>query len=36
MIDTDTSVCTYGCKIGLERDYCDSCDTDTGVCTDGC
>ena len=34
--DTDTGVCTDGCKIGLEADYHDRCDIDTGVCTDGC
>jgi len=24
--DTDTGVCTDGCKIGLEGDYCDRCE----------
>ena len=33
--DTDTGVCTDGCKTGLEGDYCYICDTETGVCTDG-
>ena len=32
--DTDTSVCTDGCIIGLERDHCDIYGIDTD--TDGC
>ena len=34
--DTDTGVCTEGCEIGLDGDYCDRCDADAGICTDGC
>ena len=34
--DTDTSVCTDGCRIGLEGDHCDRCETVTRVNTDGC
>ena len=25
MCDTDTGVCTDGCKIGLDGNYCDRC-----------
>ena len=36
MCDTDNSVCTDGCEIGLEMDHCDIYDIDTDTCTDSC